>query len=108
MDIVFATTSAVVAHPTTGLGIVVTQGQHWPADDPIVEAYPDHFTDDARHGLSSSRPLRADGYPEGYELDEDDLEPDGDGDTPPAPPATEQATAEPGTKRSRGRGASRS
>jgi hypothetical protein len=92
MNVVFATTTAVVAHPQSGASVGVAHGTHWPADDPIVLAYPTHFSDDARYGLSSSRPLRDDGFPVGYEGEE------------PAPPApTEQATNVPGEKRA-GRG----
>jgi len=63
MDIVFATATVVVAHPQSGTGVGIDHGSHWPADDPIVKAYPTFFTADARHGLSSSRPLGEDGYP---------------------------------------------
>lgn len=77
MDIVFATLSAVVAHPVTGAGVVVSHGQHWPADDPIAVAYPSHFTADPRFGLSSSRTLRDDGYPVGSEAAAAADDPDG-------------------------------
>lgn len=62
-DIVFAQATAIVAHPTTGSSVPVNHGTHWPADDPIVLAYPSFFTDDARYGLSSSDPLDDEGYP---------------------------------------------
>lgn len=54
----------------------VWKGSHWPADDPIVLAYPDRFTRDSRYGLQYTTP------PAGY-------------DDPPV----EQATAAPGEKR---------
>jgi hypothetical protein len=63
MEIVFATTTGIVSDPRTGVGVSVHHGTHWPADDPIVKAYPGYFTDDARHGLTSSRELGDDGYP---------------------------------------------
>lgn len=78
MDIVFACDTRIVGDPKTGAGRSVVTGQHWPADDPVVVAYPELFTDDPRYGLSSSRPLDIDGYPTG---------------------ATETASAAPGEKR---------
>ncbi len=74
VKVVFAKRTAVAGHVTVG------EGADWPADDPIVVAHPELFTDDPRHGLSYS-----------------------------APPATrsrpvEQATAAPGEKRSTKRG----
>jgi hypothetical protein len=91
MNIVFANTSAIVSHPQSGVGVSVGTGQHWPADDPVVEAYPQFFTDDPRFGLSSSRALRDDGYPEGYPTD----------DKPSTADAVETTDATPGTKRRR-------
>jgi len=88
MDIVFANDTKIVSEPTTGVGISVTQGTHWPADDPVVRAYPSLFTNDPRYGLSSSRPLAGDGYPVGGR-------PRGTAST------TETATAAPGEKRTR-------
>jgi hypothetical protein len=69
MDIVYATGTR---HVGTG---VVHKGSHWPADDPIVRAHPDLFSDDPRYGLSYT------------------AEPDG-WDAP-----VEQATKAPGEKR---------
>lgn len=77
MEIVFATTNAVVALPGGGQ-VNVRAGSHWPAEDPIVQAQPSLFSDDARHGLNFS--------------------------TPPADraaTAVEQATAAPGERRAR-------
>lgn len=79
MDIVFASTTAIVSHPETGASVAVNHGTHWPADDPVARAYPNFFTPDPRFGLSSSRPLGVDGYPV----------------------AVEQATAAPGERRAR-------
>lgn len=79
MDHVFATETRLLSHPRTGQTVPINLGEHWPADDPVVRAYPQFFTDDARYGLSSSRPLGGDGYP-----------------------VVESATAAPGERRSRG------
>lgn len=116
MEIVFATTSAVVSHPETGASVLVTHGTHWPADDPVAVAYPSHFTDDPRFGLSSSRRLRDDGYPVGSEAAEaadeaddqgdqadDDQADQGDQGTSSSSGAVETTTADPGTRRSRGK-----
>lgn len=62
-EIVFAQATVIVSHPRTGASVSVNHGTHWPADDPIVLAYPNFFTDDGRYGLSSSDPLDEDGYP---------------------------------------------
>lgn len=83
MDIVFAKDTRIAAHPSTGVGVQVVVGSHWPTDDPIVKAYPDLFTDDPRYGLTSSRPLDEDGYPVGSRS------------------AVETATANPGERRTR-------
>jgi hypothetical protein len=82
MDIVFSTVNVVASHPKTGASVPIVHGSHWPADDPVVLAYPNFFSSDGRFGLSSSRPLDADGYPLGH---------------------VEQATAAPGEKRTRAR-----
>lgn len=83
MDIVFATRDMIASHPQSGASVPIVHGTHWPADDPVVLAYPDFFSSDGRFGLSSSRPLDADGYPLGR---------------------VEQATSAPGEKRTRTRG----
>jgi hypothetical protein len=72
--VVFATDTRRVELPTGGYG-VIQKGTHWPADDPIVKAHPDVFSDDPRWGMLYSR------EPEGYD----------------AP--VEQTTAAPGEKR---------
>lgn len=82
MDIVFATVSVVASHPKTGASVPIVHGSHWPADDPVVVAYPNFFSADGRFGLSSSRPLDEEGLPVGQ---------------------VEQATAAPGEKRTRTR-----
>lgn len=43
MDVVFAATTAVVAH--AGLRVRVNAGEVWAADDPVVEQYSDMFSD---------------------------------------------------------------
>lgn len=89
MDHVFATDTRLVSHPKTGGTVAVSIGDHWPADDPIVAAYPQLFTDDARYGLQSSRPLGEDGYPVSEASRKRPAE------------ATEATTAAPGEKRTR-------
>lgn len=74
MDIVYATTNAVVGLPGGGQ-IRVRAGSHWPADDPVVLAQPSLFSTDSRYGLNFS--------------------------TPPAEAPVEQATAAPGERRAR-------
>lgn len=88
MDHVFATETRLVSHPKTGATVAVNIGEHWPADDPLVVAYPQFFTEDARYGLRSSRPLDGDGYPvvEGRRAKREGVE---------------ETTAAPGEKRSR-------
>jgi len=70
MQIMFARETFIVGH------ITVVAGSHWPADDPIVKAHRELFTDDPAFGLSFSTP----------------------------PKGVEQATAAPGEKRTRSRG----
>lgn len=72
MKVVYATASTQTWSAGRPVSIVV--GQHWPADDPIVKAFPDLFSDDPRYGLHFT------------------VAPD---DAP-----AEQATAAPGEKRS--------
>ena len=64
MDIKFACETSVVSHPRTGDGVVIRRGEHWPAHDPVVRAYPEFFTDDARFGLTASVQIGESGYPE--------------------------------------------
>lgn len=87
MEHVFATKTGVVSHPRTGAGEAINIGEHWPADDPIVKAYPDFFTKDARYGLRSSLPIGDDGYPASP--------------TKRSAGAVETTSAAPGEKRSR-------
>lgn len=79
MDIVYATTTTMVAVPGGGQ-VRVAKGTHWPASDPVVVAQPSLFSDDARYGLNFTA------EPEGYR----------------AP--VEQATAAPGERRNVRRG----
>lgn len=72
MKVVYASVNAVVPSPH-GHSLFVQAGQHWPADDPLVRARPDLFSEDPRHGLSFS--------------------------VPPDDPSVEQATAAPGERR---------
>jgi len=89
MNHVFATKTGVVSHPKTGASEAVNLGEHWLADDPIVRAYPDFFTDDPRYGLRSSLPIGDDGYPVAAATSKRSAD------------ATETATAAPGERRSR-------
>jgi len=91
MDIVFATATLIVSDPKTGSSVSVNHGTHWPADDPVVRAYPEFFTNDPRYGLSSSLPLDPEGYPVTGRPRS----------TPSTAGATETATAAPGEKRTR-------
>jgi len=87
MDYVFANDTRLVSHPKDGSTVPLNIGEHWPADDPVVKAYPQLFTDDPRYGLRSSRPLGDDGYPVT--------------ETTKRSAAVEEATAVPGEKRAR-------
>lgn len=80
LKIVFANTTATVS-VGPGNHVTVHEGEHWPANDPIVQAHPGLFTADARRGLRISRPL----------------EEESDASEPEAP--IEQATKAPGEKR---------
>lgn len=62
MNAVYAKSTASVALPD-GAVVGVQEGSHWSADDPIVQAHPDLFSDDARFGMLFSRPLQPDDYP---------------------------------------------
>lgn len=52
LDHVFAKCTAVASD--LGYAIAVEGGSHWLADDPLVLARPDLFTQDCRYGLSFS------------------------------------------------------
>ena len=78
MKPVFATATTTVALPT-GQVVTVMEGTHWSAEDPIVVAHPDLFSDDARYGMLFTQPLSPDDYPGAGEI--------------------EQATAAPGERR---------
>lgn len=79
MKVVYAIRSGPVEMPGGGRG-TVRHGTHWPADDPVVLANPEAFSDDPRYGLAFSV------APEDF-------------DRP-----VEQATATPGEKRQTRRG----
>lgn len=79
IHVVYATVSAPY-QLATGVRAMVHQGTHWPADDPVVRAHPNWFSDDPRYGMAFSE------------------EPEGWG----AP--VETASAAPGEKRSVRRG----
>ena len=75
MKIVYATADASVTDPSSGAPGMIRKGTHWSADDPVVKAHPDLFSEDPRWGLAYSV------EPEGWD----------------AP--VEQATAAPGERR---------
>lgn len=77
MKLKFATATTTVTTPG-GVHVLIRWGEHWPANDPVVVAFPQHFTDDPTPGLRISQPLKT-----------DDEKP------------VEQATAAPGEKRTR-------
>ena len=76
MRVVYAKQSVSVMMPE-GYSVMVPLGTHWSADDPVVLANPDLFSDDPRHGVYGQ---------------------------PPAEPDAEQATAAPGERRNTRRG----
>lgn len=86
IPVVYAVNNATLPH--NGGQVPVRKGGHWPADDPIVQAYPDLFSADPRWGMAYT--VEPDGY-----------------DGPPLDPAAaqargipiEQATAAPGETR---------
>jgi hypothetical protein len=80
MEIVYPVTDATLTL-ANGSVFVVRRGQHWSTEDAVVKEKPDAFSADPRYGLAFSAP-------------------------PPemADPPVEQATAEPGEKRSIRRG----
>lgn len=53
MQVVYAKTTSRVQTPE-GVPIMVRHGSHWPAEDPVVKAYPSLFSDDPRYGLSAT------------------------------------------------------
>jgi hypothetical protein len=79
MNVVYACQSRVVE--MDGARVHVQKGIHWPASDPVVQRYPELFSNDARFGMAYSR------EPEGY-------------DAPIDESPVETATAAPGEKRS--------
>lgn len=87
MNVVYACGTEIIGMPS-GQRVRVQKGTHWPADDPVVRSRPNLFTDDPRYGLMYSV------APEGY-----------DTDLNPVDAEVEQATANPGEKRSARRSA---
>lgn len=59
LKIVFATTTTTVSNGP-GSHVVIHEGEHWWAGDPIVKAHPGLFTKDSSHGLCSSVALPED------------------------------------------------
>lgn len=57
MKIVFALSTASVTMPG-GWTMLVTQGSHWPANDPLVERRPELFSDDPMTGIQHSAFVR--------------------------------------------------
>jgi hypothetical protein len=60
LKVVYAKSSTVIASPG-GMTVMVPWGSHWPADDPIVVAHPEIFTEDPGPGLRISAPRTEDG-----------------------------------------------
>jgi len=50
MRVVYPKASVMLAMPD-GSSMHVPLGTHWAADDPVVLAYPDMFSDNPRHGV---------------------------------------------------------
>lgn len=82
IDVVYAMDNRSVGMPT-GNTVRVPKGSHWPASDPVVQACPELFTHDARYGLCYTA------APPGYDSQLAEVE---------------EATANPGEKRSVRRG----
>ncbi len=55
MKVVYAKQTASVMMPE-GYPVMVPLGTHWWADDPVVRANPDLFSDDPRFGLVGHQP----------------------------------------------------
>jgi hypothetical protein len=55
MRVVYAKQTASVMMPE-GYPVLVPLGTHWSADDPVVKANPDMFSDDPRFGLYGQPP----------------------------------------------------
>jgi hypothetical protein len=77
IEVVFARGDKRVVGPDGAQGMI-RKGQHWPADDPVVQQHPEMFTSDPRYGLVFSAP------PAGFDAPE---------------PPVEQTTAAPGERR---------
>jgi hypothetical protein len=83
MNIVYATGTRQLAN-----GVSIYKGQHWPANDPIVQENPGLFSDDPRFGLTYSpgHAPREMAYAPGEPIPDDDI-------------PVEQVTAGPGERR---------
>jgi hypothetical protein len=55
LRVVYAVTTAMVGLPGGG-STLLRVGTHWPAEDPLVQARPDLFSDDPRYGLQATAP----------------------------------------------------
>ena len=51
MNVVYVKDSTTL-NLADGASITIHRGEHWPADSPVVAAFPDKFSADARYGLS--------------------------------------------------------
>ncbi len=80
IEVVYAKDSANISLPNGGRGKIL-KGQHFPADDPFVRSRPDLFSSDPRYGLLYTV------EPDGFDA-----------------PIVEEATANPGERRSVRRG----
>ncbi len=78
IPVVYAMGTETVGMPD-GSSVPVSKGSHWPAGDPVVARRPGLFSEDARYGLLYTV------APAGYDLDLNEVE---------------EATANPGEKRS--------
>lgn len=50
LPVVYAV-QTVSINTNAGYPMMIVQGTHWPASDPIVKQHPDLFSDDPRYGL---------------------------------------------------------
>lgn len=82
IPVVYAMGTETVGMPD-GSSVPVSKGSHWPAEDPVVKRRPGLFSEDARYGLLYTV------APAGYDVDLNEVE---------------EATANPGEKRSARRG----
>ncbi len=86
IEVVFAQGNGRVELPSGAIA-TVHKGQHWPKTDQVVQLAPELFTDDPRFGLLYSE------APPGHDAQLNELE-------SRVAPDVEEATANPGEKRS--------